>query len=400
MRSAAWARSVFSFAILGPRCLRFSKLGAGAFGGRRQAAKIPKRAGLRGVGFEADQTVWASVPDPPWPIVFLRLLGFAGFPPGRLCFAPGARLLALFPIALAQVPFPIASGCVKRFASAFRISGHCVARILGAAIQNWAPKARLGGPVSCASALSCRLSGSGLRRFSSSSPGRAFGGRSIAGARHSLPFFFPLPLRPALPQPRLKPRRFSPRRRTCVGGVGAPLSVRSLRRFEPAPDAGGARAERLLARPGSGPASKRKKKRESMREALMLLLPKLFAPVWKKQKKSFQAAFECSDCFSSSLRKTTAGEEFMPDFIAFLMSTLLSCIPPKKRMGLSRKKSLFFPPLGARRGAMKQKIRLGGAFRAIIFAAHENQALLAKFRQKWTIKACGLERRDRQAAAA
>lgn len=43
----------FSFAILGPRCLRFSKLGAGAFGGRRQAAKIPKRAGLRGVGFRS-----------------------------------------------------------------------------------------------------------------------------------------------------------------------------------------------------------------------------------------------------------------------------------------------------------------------------------------------------------
>ena len=91
----------------------------------------------------------------------------------------------------------------------------------------------------------------------------------------------------------------------------------------------------------------------------------------------------------------------MPDFIVFLMSTLLSRPPPKKKNGpVAKKKSLFFPPLGARRGAMKQKIRLGGASRAIIFAAHENQALLAKFRQKWTIKACGLERRDRQAGAA
>ena len=53
----------------------------------------------------------------------------------------------------------------------------------------------------------------------------------------------------------------------------------------------------------------------------------LFAPVLKHRQKSSQATFEGPNCFSSSLRNTTAGEKLSHEFIVFFISTLLACFP-------------------------------------------------------------------------
>lgn len=269
-----------------------------------------------------------------FPIRLGRLFFFAGWAlpasgPADFASRRAHASSPFFPLPcpkfLFQSPWDASSGSHQRFA----FQGLAAARILGASIQNWAPKARLGGPASCAPPF-LAAAGLGLRRFSSSSLAPGFGGRSNARAGLSLPFFSSPP--PCAPRRRGRgsgPDDFPPKANLRRLGRARRCRFASLRRFEPAPDSGGARGERLLSRPDYGQALKRKKT------------------------KRFAA-----------------------------------------------KRSAFFLPPGAGRGEMRQKSAWAAPPGRYFLRRMKNQALLAKFRQKWTIKACGLERRDRQAGAA
>ena len=57
----------------------------------------------------------------------------------------------------------------------------------------------------------------------------------------------------------------------------------------------------------------------------------MFARALKNQKKSSQATIEDPDCFSSSWRKTTAGEKLSPEFIVFFDINPSRVLPPQKK---------------------------------------------------------------------
>ena len=77
--------------------------------------------------------------------------------------------------------------------------------------------------------------------------------------------FFPPPApRAAAAEAQAPTIFFPPKARLWRPGRARRCRFASLRRFEPAPDAGGARGERLLARPDSGQAPKCKKKKEAV----------------------------------------------------------------------------------------------------------------------------------------